>query len=302
MSSADVENEKKAQQMFDDAEKRLKKWLSFGNKWEEAVELFMNAGNKWKATKNWRAAGEAFSRAADCHTKLESKHDAASALVEAGQCHRKANNVEAAVQCFQHANELWIDLGRFPNAAKHEKEMGDMFKEKDDTDRAIKHYRKAADYYLGEDQSSAANGCLLQVADLCSADGRYAEAAEIYEQVARSSMEKKLLAYHVKEYLFKAMVCHLALVAGQPGSPDIEKVKETFGRYATMDLHFSNGREYELIEALIKAVETQDEELVSQAVAEYDSVSTLDEWKTSMLLVIKRSLSPEEVEKNLDLC
>lgn len=47
---------------------------------------------------------------------------------------------------------------------------------------------------------------------------------------------------------------------------------------------------------------TQDEELVSQAVAEYDSVSTLDEWKTSMLLVIKRSLSPEEVEKNLDLC
>lgn len=34
MSSADVENEKKAQQMFDDAEKRLKKWLS---PWEATV-------------------------------------------------------------------------------------------------------------------------------------------------------------------------------------------------------------------------------------------------------------------------
>eukprot|EP00668_Euglena_longa_P045854 GGOE01061536.1.p1 GENE.GGOE01061536.1~~GGOE01061536.1.p1 ORF type:complete len:325 (-),score=133.74 GGOE01061536.1:255-1121(-) len=288
--------------MFDDAEKRLKKWLSFGNKWEEAVELFMNAGNKWKAAKNWRAAGEAFSRASDCHAKLESKHDAASALVEAGQCFRKANNTEGAVQCFQHANELWIDLGRFTNAAKHEKELGDMFKENDDTDRAIKHYRKAADYYMGEDQSSAANSCLLQVADIASTDGRYDEAAELYEQVARSSMDKKLLAYHVKEYLFKAMICHLALVAKQPGSPDIEKAKEKFDRYVTMDLHFNNSREYELLAALITAVETQDEDLVAHAVAEYDAVSTLDEWKTSMLLVIKRSLSPDEVEKNLDLC
>lgn len=38
--------------------------LSFGsNKWEEAAELFTNAGNKWKSIKNWRGAAQAFSRA-----------------------------------------------------------------------------------------------------------------------------------------------------------------------------------------------------------------------------------------------
>lgn len=296
------ENDRKAQEMFIDAEKKLKKWFTFGDKWNEAQELFTNAGNKWKAAKNWRSAGEAFMRAADCHTKLESKHEAAGALVEAGQCFRKAAALDSAVLCFGQANELYIDMGRFTNAAKYQKELGGMFKADGKEDKAIEHYRRAADYYHGEDQTSGANACLLQVADMCSLAGRYREAVEVYEQVARGCLEKKLLTYHTKEHLFKAMVCTLAMVAGKPGSPEIEKAKESLTRYSNMDLHFGSGREFELLQQLVEAVELQDEDLVSRAVAEYDSVCTLDDWKTMMLLTIKRSLSPEEVEANLDLC
>jgi len=302
MSAADVENERRAQQMFEDAEKRLKKWLSFGgNKWEEAAELFTNAGNKWKSIKNWRGAAQAFSRASDCHTKLDSKHDAATALVEAGQCYRKALALSDAVLCYTSANEMYIDMGRFTNAAKNEKELGDMFKAEAKVEDAVKHYRKAADYYSGEDQTSSANTCLLQVADLLSLDSQYTEAASIYEQVARGSMDKKLLTYHVKEYLFKALVCQLAAAASQPGSNEIEKVKDTLTRYTNLDIHFSSGREFELLQQLILAVETQDEDLVSKATAEYESVCTIDDWKITLLLAIKRAVSAEEIENNLDL-
>lgn len=33
--------------------------------------------------------------------------------------------------------------------------------------QAIKHYDKAADYYRGEESTSAANKCILKVAQLC---------------------------------------------------------------------------------------------------------------------------------------
>ena len=51
---------------------------------------------------------------------------------------------------------------------------------------------------------------------------------------------------------------------------------------------------------MIEAVETQDLDLLSQAVAEYESVCTLDDWKVTVLHTIQQSM--EKAEENLDLC
>ena len=64
---------------------------------------------------------------------------------------------------------------------------------------------------------SGVNNCLMAAADLCSTGKQYAEAVELYEQIARNCKTKTLLNYHVKDYLFKAMLCSLAMAANKPG-------------------------------------------------------------------------------------
>ena len=53
-----------------------------------------------------------------------------------------------------------------------------------DLEKAMQHYRQAADYFKGEESSSSANKCLLKVA-------QYAAQMEKYEQVGLDPRSEK---------------------------------------------------------------------------------------------------------------
>lgn len=58
---------------------------------------------------------------------------------------------------------------------------------------------------------------------------------------------------------------------------------------------FSDSREYKLLKKLLDKLETGDVDGFSEAVAEYDSVSKLDPWFTSLLLKIKKQISQDDI-------
>ncbi|KAF3707964.1 1-phosphatidylinositol 4,5-bisphosphate phosphodiesterase beta-1 [Channa argus] len=127
------------------------------------------------------------------------------------------------------------------------------------TDMAIAHYEQAADYYKGEESNSSANKCLLKVGHYSAQLEQYQKAIEIYEQVAMSTMDNPLLKYNAKEYFFKASLCHFIV--------DELNAKK-----------------------LLEAHEEQNSEAFTEAVKEFDSVSRLDQWLTTMLLRIKKTI------------
>ena len=53
---------------------------------------------------------------------------------------------------------------------------------------------------------------------------------------------------------------------------------------------FESTREAKFAKALIEAIEAGDTEAFTGAVFEYDRISKLDNWKTAILLKIKRNL------------
>lgn len=285
--------EEKAAEAFAQAEKTLKKWLNFGgNKWEDAQELFLSAGNKWKTAKNWKQAGTAFMRAADCAVKLSSQHDAATHLAEAFNCFRKAEMIPEALTCVNQAVEIYIDNGRFPQAAKYEKEVGEMFRAAGRLDEAVQHYKRAGDFFGGEEQRSQENGCLQLIADIYSEQEKYGEAAVLYEQIGKSCAGNASLKFHAKDHFYKAVFCFLAELVDpkKERAGVVDKAQSKFEEYQGRDPHFAGTREYELLEKVIQAAGAGDEEAISAAVREYDSVHHIDEWKTTVLLKIKRSL------------
>ncbi len=64
-------------------------------------------------------------------------------------------------------------------------------------------------------------------------------------------------------------------------------------KYNTQDPTFPSTREAKFVNALVEAVEAGDQEAFTGAVFEFDQVTKLDNWKTSILLKIKRSIHEE---------
>ncbi|XP_022667962.1 alpha-soluble NSF attachment protein-like [Varroa jacobsoni] len=286
-----ADNEQKAKQLLAEAEKKLKPagflsgMFGGGARVEEACELYCRAGNTFKMAKNWPQAGHAFCEAANLHRKNNNRHEAGSAFVDASKCYKSCEPTQA-IDCLKKAVEIYTDMGRFSMAAKHHISIAELYEnELNDIEKAIGHYETAADYYKSEESNSAANKCLLQVAKYAAQLEKFERAIEIYEQVASSCIDSSLLKYSAKEYFFRATLCHLAI--------DVLNATHALNKYDEMYPSFADSREYKFSKTLIKAVEDEDVEAFTAAVTEYDAISRLDKWYTTLLLHIKKGLQSE---------
>lgn len=193
-------------------------------------------------------------------------------------------SVAEAVNCLLKAIEIYTDMGRFTMAAKHHQSIAEMYEtDAVDLERAVQHYEQAADYYRGEESNASANKCLLKVAQYAAQLENYEKAIQIYQQVASSALESSLLKYSAKEYLFRAALCHLCV--------DVLNAQHGIERYIQMYPAFQDSREYKLLMTLIEHMEEQNVDGFTDAVKEYDSISRLDQWYTTILLRIKKTLN-----------
>ncbi|XP_014841132.1 PREDICTED: alpha-soluble NSF attachment protein isoform X1 [Poecilia mexicana] len=312
--------EKEAAALMAEAEKKLKSSQSFfgslfggSSKLEEACDMYVRAANMYKMAKNWcgkkadlastlfssvfiitvltpnlllSAAGNAFSKAAHLHLQMQSKHDAATNLIDAGNAFKKADPQEA-INCLNRAIEIYTDMGRFTIAAKHHISIAEIYEtELVDIDKAIAHFEQAADYYKGEESTSSANKCLLKVATYAAQLEQYQKAIEIYEQVGTHAMDSTLLKYSAKDHFFKAALCHFCV--------DMLNAKLAMQKYEEMFPAFSDSRECKLLKKLLDAYEEQNVDGYTDAVKEYDTISRLDQWLTTMLLRIKKAIQDDE--------
>uniref|UniRef100_A0A673JFE1 Beta-soluble NSF attachment protein n=1 Tax=Sinocyclocheilus rhinocerous TaxID=307959 RepID=A0A673JFE1_9TELE len=286
--------EKEAIQLMAEADKKVKSSGSFlggmfgGNqKVEEACEMYARAANMFKMAKNWSAAGNAFCQAARLHMQLQNKHDSATSYIDAGNAFKKADPQGEAIKCLNAAIDIYTDMGRFTIAAKHHITIAEVYEsELVDIEKAIAHYEQAADYYKGEESNSSANKCLLKVASYSAQLEQYPKAIEIYEQVGSNTMDNPLLKYSAKEYFFKASLCHFIV--------DELNAKLAVGKYEEMFPAFSDSRECKLLKFFLVALTMQKSRTVFIQVKEFDSISRLDQWLTTMLLRIKKTIQGDE--------
>uniref|UniRef100_A0AAY5L034 N-ethylmaleimide-sensitive factor attachment protein, beta b n=1 Tax=Esox lucius TaxID=8010 RepID=A0AAY5L034_ESOLU len=182
--------------------------------------------------------------------------------------------------------------GRFTIAAKHHITIAEIYEsELVDIEKAIAHYEQAADYYKGEESNSSANKCLLKVGAYAAQLEQYAKAIEIYEQVGSSTMDNPLLKYSAKEYFFKASLCHFIV--------DELNAKLAVEKYEEMFPAFSDSRECKLLKVCSGLTPLLFVHCISRCqstyvIKEFDSISRLDQWQTTMLLRIKKTIQGDE--------
>ena len=193
----------------------------------------------------------------------------------------------------QQAISIFTEIGRFPTAAKLEKELAELFEEDEKFEEACQHYQTAADYFESENQKSSANQCIVKVAHLNALAEKYDDAIEQFEKAAQASVEDRLLKWGAKEFLFKAGVCRLARITDV--EEQITEMEPKIEEYKDLDVHFGGSYECKLLEGVIPAMEKQDITAFKKAMRDYNNVQKLDGWKTTMFLKILRKLEENEV-------
>ncbi|KAJ2655600.1 vesicular-fusion protein S17 [Coemansia sp. RSA 1200] len=280
-------SEKKAQELLESANRKAqqKGWFS-GPKYEEAGELFEQASIQFKLAKQMREAGEAMLKAAEMSLKHDDYNDASQRFVSASKSFKNAYP-EQAIYSLKRAVELLTKHNRFYTAASHQAEIAKMYEKAADIENAMDAYDKAAEWYAQEDSNALASKYSLMVATLAAQLQKYERAIEIFESTAETSIDNPLAKWSIKDYFFKAALCRLAI-------PDDVGAAEALERYKDLDPGFTNTRECKFLDEIIGDIKRGDMQAFTDHTALYDQISQLDNWKTSLLLRIKRHISEAE--------
>ncbi|KAJ3529832.1 hypothetical protein NM208_g9588 [Fusarium decemcellulare] len=114
-----------------------------------------------------------------------------------------------------------------------------------------------------------ANKLWLKVADVAAIEGDYYKAIEKYERVAEQSINNNLM------------------------NAPLEK-------YRDLDPSFGAQREHQLLTDLCEAVEAKSQEQFTDRLFQFDQVSKLDKWKTTILVRVKNSIEEADDEFAVD--
>ncbi|KAK7385800.1 hypothetical protein VNO78_31669 [Psophocarpus tetragonolobus] len=280
----------RAQDLENKADKKLSGWGLFGSKFEDAADLFDKSANSYKLAKSWDKAGSTYIKLANCHLKLESKHEAAQAYVDAAHCYKKTNVTESA-SCLDNAVNIYCEIGRLSMAARYLKEIAELYESEQNIEQAVVYYEKSADFYENEEVNTSANQCKQKVAQYSAQLEQYQRSIEIYEDIARQSLNNNLLKYGVKGHLLNAGICQLC-------KGDVIAITNALERYQELDPTFSGTREYRLLADIAAAIDEEDVEKFTEVIKEFDSMTPLDSWKTTLLLRVKEKLKAKELEED----
>ncbi|KAK9449676.1 soluble NSF attachment protein [Limtongia smithiae] len=262
-------------------------FFASSSRFEDAGDMYIEAANAFRLEKDMINAGKAFEKAAQMQLKSESKDEAASTYIDAYKAFRKVDPEEAGRLLIQ-AITLFTSRGQFRRAATYKQDLATLYEtELNDMPRAMDAYDEAGEWLSNDQADALANKAWLKVGEIAALQEDYPRAIAKYEQVARASLGNNLTRWSMKDYFFKAGLCHIA-------NKDIVSAKRAVEEYAELDPTFVQTREYNLLVDVIAAVEDGDQERFTDKVFQFDQFSKLDKWKTTILLRIKKSIQEED--------
>jgi len=280
---------------MEQADKKANKFDWFGvskqQNQEDAAELYTKAAAQYKIMKDYNRAGLCYSKSAQCNMSAGNEIEAKSNWREAGKCYRHMD-FHKAIDCYKNAIQLNLDADRFGQAARLEEEIGDMLAEDEHLDEAIEAYEQSADYYEAENDTGNKNKRLLKVAHMAGRAQKWTKAIKIFEATARSSADNNLLRWKVKEYIFKAMLLNMCLLA----EDDLKKRRkvrwpdsglEINQRYCDISDIYASARENKLIVQLLNCMPSEIQEFKDH-VAGYDRICKLEAWCFELVYFLQK--------------
>jgi len=281
-----TEYENKAQQKLSHYNSWLP-WFDYNSKQEAAVEYFIKAANLWLLAKNSKKAADCFLKSAE-HTPKNMEFQIPGLFIKAAQAYKK-ENLPAAIEAMEKAIKMYLDLGKFGQAAKYEKEIAELLEE--DMLGTLKHYEAAAEYFELDDQKHQASMCLAKAGDISAALGDFSKAYTIFDKIGSKSAIEPLLKWVARDYFFKAVLCLLA-------QQDSVGAKKAILRYSSFSPQFESSREQKFAQQLVDAFENNNIEKFTSAINYNNQISPHSTWMNSIFVTILEKMKEDVYDTN----
>ncbi|KAH3667016.1 hypothetical protein WICMUC_005363 [Wickerhamomyces mucosus] len=256
-------------------------------KYEEAGDLYIEAANKYKLSKQLGLAGQAFEKAANAQIKADSKDEAGNTLVDAFKSFKNEDPASAA-RVLEQAIEIFTTRGQFRRGANFKMDLAQLYEEDlIDLPKALQAYEDAGDWFETDGAQALANKAFIKSADLNALSGNYFKANDIYKKIVKNSLNNSMSKWSLKDYFFKIVASYLA-------AEDLVAAEKYLDESLQLDSSFQSTREYKLLTEIIRAVGDGDVEKFSNALYEFDQYSRLDKWRTTILLKVKDTIGADE--------
>jgi len=219
--------------------------------------------------------------------------DMANTLTEAYKMYRLSSPPDSA-RVLQQAINYYTSTGNFRRAATHQQNLAELYElsfEPPDLKNALSAYETAASWFESDNAEALANKLYLKVGEVAALEGDYPLAVEKFERVAKSSIQSNLMKWSVKEYFLKAGICRLAV-------GDNIATRRALQQYKEMDNSFAAQRECMLLTDLVQCQEDGESDEFSRKLLFYDKLSSLDKWKTAILVRVKEGITKQDEEED----
>ncbi len=281
----------------------LQKYTFFGllnqNKYQEAYEFYKKAAIHFILEKEWYKAYRAYREAGDiCLEHLKIRYEALNMYSEMSKCLEKVDETGAIEVIKKKMIELYVEEGRYEEAGKYEKELGERYEKIDEYQNAIDEYQLATEYFKLDNKKNSFTlyiECLNKIALLNGRLHKYSQSLFIFEKLLKIYLNPKYqyTKNDIKECYFRILLCMLAL-------GDIHLIKQRIDEIQHWDINTKYQIEFTFIQDLISTIERNDAIEFAQICTDYDKVHPFQEWTTYILLNIKLNIKDERIHYQSD--
>jgi len=250
---------------------------------EKELEEYVISGNREKAQKNFNEAGKLYIKAAQGYEKQHNSYEAAINYENAFKVYQSDENYSRAYENAKTSARLFASNDRtLSRAARLYESMAQISKKQNDLKTAFDNYTSAINIYNRMDGSSGGMQTRLAQANLAAEMGGYhaEKAIELYEDIAKRSVDEPLLKYNVTSVLGKATLLNLNKSVSKD---NFDTFSATLGRYIDAYPVFEGSAEYDLCHDVDLAITTGNADKVRDLCMKYKQTHNLSEWESTII-------------------
>lgn len=296
------------------AKKVLKKWSitkSKEEKYDEAYELFEEAGNIYRSEDECMLAIDAYISAIECCDVLikmsggnksgpnKNKRQLCTTIARLAKTHR----LDQTIKYYKTALDMWGGSDDVNQIGKLWCEYGDIYRDNifdgDSDDNilfAIEAYKKATSVYIGSDYyHSSATKPFIESINLMMMINKYQEILNDFDSMIKSNSSSGTSLYWLlKDTFINVMICSMIHENFDKTKYRIDEYYDFVGNNA---LTFRNTK---FLEQLMESINTLNETDFKNVITEYDKSNKLNRHTISILTKLKDKYFNENANDSND--
>jgi len=224
---------------------------------EKKLEEMVISGNKEKAQKNYNEAAKLYIKAAQGYEKESNNYEAALNYENAFKSFQSDENYSRALDSAKNAAKLFATQERtYSRAARIYESMAQISKKQKDLKGAFDNYTSAINLYNRMDGHSGMQTRIAQGNLGAEIGGYHAEnAIDIFEDIAKRSVDEPLLKFNVTNCLGKASLLSLNKCVTKN---NLNSLPSILGKYVQDYPVFEDSAEYKLCHDVDLALSNND--------------------------------------------